>query len=436
MVNLISTMNQCFPDYEFSSLSPDKFRREFDKSSVIDEINYNLTFIVERCVPGFACEFWDAIKDAIDLETCEVYSYAAGVDVDPFSDERAVVHSFDFFFFDRRSQRILFFSCVTSSKLTARATAGCGRGFSDNAVGLRAGEKRLRGAPPAQRQTRTSSPQAFDVYSTASGLHSGDCPPEHGGSTDTGADPLPEEPAAFGEIAAAPSGPSSDPQPTSSRLRPPAQARRKRLSTDVSAEAEAEDASPVERGGECVGLRQADGPLAARGRGDAAAKAAANEMPHRPYNLKKRRNTAPSPGIDLDPLFALASDSPNATAATSEVPGNSPCLRGLMLRPVPEHQQQRVQVNKRSTPSPQFQAASFLHDSRDQEDDDDDDGSALDMYIALSITSSRKKWGEEPQSDNEDGDENLEDEVSSAANDLHTMELPHATFTSATDFYS
>lgn len=119
LVNLISSMNQCFPDYDFSTLSPAQFHHEEDFVEVYDNVQSSLWVTVERIMPGLLHEVWSSIRKCVNLREVEVYSYVAekGTDADPFS-ESDCLFSFDYFFYDKKQNRILFFSCMTRSKFT------------------------------------------------------------------------------------------------------------------------------------------------------------------------------------------------------------------------------------------------------------------------------------------------------------------------------
>ncbi|OII74840.1 uncharacterized protein cubi_02972 [Cryptosporidium ubiquitum] len=127
LVNLISTMNQCFPDYEFSLIKPDNLFKEKSFSTVYNNINYHLSSIVERIYPSFLLELWENIRDAVEIKYTEIYSYRlmGNDELSPFLDDGSLF-SFDYFFYDTRSQRILFFACTTKSKLNIS--------FTDNGI--------------------------------------------------------------------------------------------------------------------------------------------------------------------------------------------------------------------------------------------------------------------------------------------------------------
>ena len=47
LINLISTMNASFPDYDFSDLKPEQFHKEVDMRMVVNSINTQLAEMVE-----------------------------------------------------------------------------------------------------------------------------------------------------------------------------------------------------------------------------------------------------------------------------------------------------------------------------------------------------------------------------------------------------
>lgn len=86
LINLISTMNASFPDYDFSAVRPEQFRKESGFRGALTRINHDLAELVEVEGPNFVARMWDAIAEAIKLDECDVYSYIPDMDSDPFSD--------------------------------------------------------------------------------------------------------------------------------------------------------------------------------------------------------------------------------------------------------------------------------------------------------------------------------------------------------------
>eukprot|EP00382_Lankesteria_abbotti_P002619 CAMPEP_0113845364 /NCGR_PEP_ID=MMETSP0372-20130328/717_1 /TAXON_ID=340204 /ORGANISM="Lankesteria abbotti" /LENGTH=245 /DNA_ID=CAMNT_0000814401 /DNA_START=209 /DNA_END=946 /DNA_ORIENTATION=+ /assembly_acc=CAM_ASM_000359 len=110
LINMLSVMNQCYPDYDFSSLKVESFVRLSDFSEVYNNVNYHLGYIIEKVVPGFIQDLWTAVRGVVDLRCVDIYSCS-----DPFSNDGGLF-SFEYFFYDKLQKKILFFSCVTQSK--------------------------------------------------------------------------------------------------------------------------------------------------------------------------------------------------------------------------------------------------------------------------------------------------------------------------------
>lgn len=137
LVTLISTLNQCFPDYEFSStLTPAMFREEQSLGAVQADINQRLAS-VERVLPGFICQLWEAVESAVSLSTCSVYSHIASGSEDPtplislFSSlggapqaPAVSLSSFFYFFLDKHRSRLLFFACASNCKMSSPSWLG------------------------------------------------------------------------------------------------------------------------------------------------------------------------------------------------------------------------------------------------------------------------------------------------------------------------
>ncbi|ORM40672.1 Repressor of RNA polymerase III transcription [Babesia sp. Xinjiang] len=108
-------MNHCFPDYTFSQLDMKHFNQVKNLGAVINDIDYNMSFIVERFMPGFAKEFWLLIKDIVPINEVDIYTYDSSGEDTPFNDGDCL-HSFNYFFLDKRQQLVLFLCCVTTGK--------------------------------------------------------------------------------------------------------------------------------------------------------------------------------------------------------------------------------------------------------------------------------------------------------------------------------
>ncbi|KAG0005369.1 RNA polymerase III-inhibiting protein maf1 [Entomortierella chlamydospora] len=83
---LIGTLNASFPDYDFSDVKPEQFRKEPSVSIVVNSINSTLLNLGnERAVKEMG--LWDAINQLIEFEDSDVYSYNPESDSDPNNEE-------------------------------------------------------------------------------------------------------------------------------------------------------------------------------------------------------------------------------------------------------------------------------------------------------------------------------------------------------------
>lgn len=53
---------------------------------------------------------WAAIDDEISLENCDIYSYNPDLVSDPFGED-GCLWSFNYFFYNKKLKRIVFFTC-------------------------------------------------------------------------------------------------------------------------------------------------------------------------------------------------------------------------------------------------------------------------------------------------------------------------------------
>jgi hypothetical protein len=117
LVYLILTLNHIYPDYDFTLLRAHHFRKEEGVPAVEEAVDARLVEVgkVWEATPGYGegpfldC-LWAAIDEVADLKECDVYSYQSDLENDPFG-EKGSVWSFNYFFHNRKSKRILYFSC-------------------------------------------------------------------------------------------------------------------------------------------------------------------------------------------------------------------------------------------------------------------------------------------------------------------------------------
>lgn len=73
---------------------------------------------------------WAAIDEEIRLSECEVYSYNPDLCSDPFGED-GCLWSFNFFFYNRKLKRVLFFSCRAHSPTNGEYYEGMDDGEQD-----------------------------------------------------------------------------------------------------------------------------------------------------------------------------------------------------------------------------------------------------------------------------------------------------------------
>ncbi|XP_071785565.1 repressor of RNA polymerase III transcription MAF1 homolog [Asterias amurensis] len=128
---LISTLNASFqPDYDFSDAKSHEFSREPSLDWTVNAVDSNMfSTSGDIYAAQIRPKLWAAINDEINPNECEIYSYNPDLESDPFGEE-GVLWSFNYFFFNKKLKRILFFACRASSKTsTVGADSGIGHDF-------------------------------------------------------------------------------------------------------------------------------------------------------------------------------------------------------------------------------------------------------------------------------------------------------------------
>lgn len=122
LLNLISTIHQTYSGYDYSNLTADKFQLT-DLRTVQNEI-LDLNGVVQRARPGFYTELWDAIRDGVTLEDCEIFCYSPMAWGDDPPCPGRVLWSMTLAFLDRKQKCVLALSCSTLSKLLGSESGG------------------------------------------------------------------------------------------------------------------------------------------------------------------------------------------------------------------------------------------------------------------------------------------------------------------------
>lgn len=122
---LISTLNASFnPDYDFSKAKSEEFSKEPSPQWVVSTVDNQLQAAAGESFGNLKQNLWSSVDEEIILRECEVYSYNPDLSSDPFGEE-GCIWSFNYFFYNRKLKRIVFFNCRAYS-------AGC---YGDSGIG-------------------------------------------------------------------------------------------------------------------------------------------------------------------------------------------------------------------------------------------------------------------------------------------------------------
>lgn len=108
---LIATLNASFhPDYDFTDAKSHEFSKEPRLTLVTNAIDSNLSSTAGDVYSALKPQLWTAVDDEICLSECDIYSYNPDLASDPFGED-GCIWSFNYFFYNKRLKRILFFTC-------------------------------------------------------------------------------------------------------------------------------------------------------------------------------------------------------------------------------------------------------------------------------------------------------------------------------------
>ncbi|ESO11707.1 hypothetical protein HELRODRAFT_166724 [Helobdella robusta] len=128
---LISTLNESFhPDYDFSQAKSDEFSKESSLASVVNSVDCRLLTVLGDDYNELSKELWATIDEEICLRECSYYSYNPDLTSDPYEDS---LWFFNYFFYNKKLKRILFFTCM------AKSMFGAGQG--DSGVDMYGGDE-------------------------------------------------------------------------------------------------------------------------------------------------------------------------------------------------------------------------------------------------------------------------------------------------------
>eukprot|EP00898_Chlorokybus_atmophyticus_P003364 jgi/Chlat1/4028/Chrsp26S04086 len=130
LIYLILTLNHMYPDYDFSNLRAHHFVKLGSIAAAkqtVDQLLLETAKVWDAsrgdCEQPLLEVLWTAVDQVIDVVDCDVYSYNCDRDGDPFGEEGSI-WSFNFFFYNKKLKRILYFSCRSISKVAVDDSTG------------------------------------------------------------------------------------------------------------------------------------------------------------------------------------------------------------------------------------------------------------------------------------------------------------------------
>ncbi|XP_041633415.1 repressor of RNA polymerase III transcription MAF1 homolog [Drosophila kikkawai] len=119
---LIATLNASFePDYDFTEAKSHEFSKEPSLQWVMNSIHSNLSALAGDQYQVLRQPLWSAVDDEVNLSDCDIYSYNPDLSSDPFG-EPGCLWSFNYFFYNKKLKRIVFFTSRAVNSLYANET--------------------------------------------------------------------------------------------------------------------------------------------------------------------------------------------------------------------------------------------------------------------------------------------------------------------------
>lgn len=76
----------------------------------MNSVNSNLSAAIAEQFRALQQALWSAINEEIQLAECDIYSYNPDYNSDPY--QPGSLWSFNYFFYNKRLKRIVFFTCT------------------------------------------------------------------------------------------------------------------------------------------------------------------------------------------------------------------------------------------------------------------------------------------------------------------------------------
>ncbi|KAK8799326.1 hypothetical protein WA171_006072 [Blastocystis sp. BT1] len=129
---LISTLNESFQDYDFSSVKPDQFQCVDSVNTAVNTINRHLCEVSEMNMANYTVDLWNEVDQTIQLKDCIVYTYISDLSDDPLSEGQ--IWSFNYFFYNKELRKVLFIACTAKSAFSTSESYNLFPGMSQEDV--------------------------------------------------------------------------------------------------------------------------------------------------------------------------------------------------------------------------------------------------------------------------------------------------------------
>lgn len=131
---LIATLNAAFePDYDFSDAKSHEFSKEPSLQWVMNSVHANLSAIAGDQYQNLRQALWSSVDDEIELNDCDIYSYNPDLNSDPYG-EPGCLWSFNYFFYNKKKKRIVFFTCRANNSLNTDSGIGSEFDMEDDSI--------------------------------------------------------------------------------------------------------------------------------------------------------------------------------------------------------------------------------------------------------------------------------------------------------------
>merc|ERR1712045_375964 len=107
---LISTLNAAFQDYDFTDTRSSEFSKEPNLQYVMNNVDSLMSVTATEHYGKVRNSLWSTLTEEIVLPECDIYSYNPDYLSDPFGED-GNLWSFNYFFYNRKLKRIVFFTC-------------------------------------------------------------------------------------------------------------------------------------------------------------------------------------------------------------------------------------------------------------------------------------------------------------------------------------